>query len=168
MGVERVWWAQIQSATDVSQSKQSNTLYARNTQLCPSVNSQNMLAWVFFSCKTSMETNSLEVLRNLLQLLPRAAHSWTHSEKTHTLEYTQMIEFSLTVKNSKTPISPAAKNVSVISSRRPLLCARGHTRAESNNSTATRPPTVWAEMEANWLLVGGLICHHLFCLISLW
>lgn len=121
-----------------------------------------------FSCKTSMETNSLEVLRNLLQLLPRAAHSWTHSEKTHTLEYTQMIEFSLTVKNSKTPISPAAKNVSVISSRRPLLCARGHTRAESNNSAATRPPTVWAEMEANWLLVGGLICHHLFCLISLW
>lgn len=167
MGVERVWWAQIQRATDVSQNKQSNTLYARNTQLCPSVNSQNMLAWVFFLVRQVWKQILLkysEISFNCFQEL----HTLEHTLKKHTLEYTQMIEFSLTVKNSKTPISPAAKNVSVISSRRPLLCARGHTRAESNNSAATRPPTVWAEMEANWLLVGGLICHHLFCLISLW
>lgn len=76
-----------------------------------------------------------------------------------------MIEFSSTVQNSYTSIFTAAKNVSVTSSRRPSLCTRGCSRAESNNSSGTRPPAVWAEAEANRLLEDGLICRNLFCFL---
>lgn len=69
----------------------------------------------------SIKTNSQEVLRDGCH--KRFQELYT-SKNTHS-QYTHMIEFSLTVENSETSIFPAAKNVSVTSSRRPLLCTKG-------------------------------------------
>lgn len=47
--------------------------------------------------------------------------------------------------------------------RHPLLRWRGRIKQGS----ATRPPAVWAETEANRLLADELICRHLFCQFNL-
>lgn len=61
-----------------------------------------------------------------------------------------LVDFSLTVQSSF--ILPAARYVSAVSSRRPLLCAGSHASAESSKSSTTRPPAVWAEKLTGHLL----------------